>query len=392
MRPLPARPRDGRALILAAVRVALLPAIAVGERLIDHPGVDLDLFEAAMTVAGIYAVLALAVTLLAPRVPLPWFVPLDFAVLAFVTYASGGALASTRLVLTLPPFLTAFLGRPRHTLGIALGTLGIYAAVVALHPAVGVAPSAGEAGQHLLNQAWFAALAVAMSVYLSGREDRIRALAASRGALVAQAMQAEERARRQLAYVLHDEVVQTLLSAVQDLKAAERGRAGYVTRARETLDATVAQLRREIAGLHPHQLESLGLEAAIEEVAQQKARMGGFRVVVHVAPEATAVHDHLVLSLAQELLQNAARHAGAETVHVDVGVEDGAVVLRCADDGCGVDPVRREQAVREGHVGLAACTERVEAIGGTFEVVTGPGLGTVVRAVLPRAGAEALAA
>jgi two-component system NarL family sensor kinase len=389
---LPVRAGDGRALILALVRVALLPAIVVGERLIDHPGVDLDLFEAALTVAGIYGVLALAVTLLAPRIPLPWFLPLDFAVLAFLTYASGGALASTRLVLTLPPFLAAFLGRPRHTLGIALLALAVYVGVAALHPSVGVSPSTGEAAQHLLDQAWFAALAVAMSVYVSGREDRIRALAASRGALVAQAMHAEERARRQLAYVLHDEVVQTLLSTVQDLKAAERGRAGCVTRARETLDATVAQLRREIAGLHPHQLESLGLGAAIEEVAQQKARMGGFRVAVDVAPEAAAIHDDLVLSLARELLQNAARHAGAETVRVDVGLEDGAVVLRCADDGCGVDPVRRERAVREGHLGLAACTERVEAIGGTFEVVTGPGVGTVVRAVLPRGGAEPLAA
>ena len=75
-------------------------------------------------------------------------------------------------------------------------------------------------------------------------------------------------------------------------------------------------------------------------------------------------------------------------MRLDVGVEDGAVVLRCADDGCGVDPVRREQGIREGHLGLAACTEWVEAIGGTFEVVTGPGLGTVVRAVLPGAGAR----
>jgi signal transduction histidine kinase len=49
-------------------------------------------------------------------------------------------------------------------------------------------------------------------------------------------------------------------------------------------------------------------------------------------------------------------------------------------------------AVREGHLGLAACTERVEAIGGTFEVAAGPGLGTVVRAVLPCPAAEALAA
>jgi two-component system, NarL family, sensor kinase len=64
------------------------------------------------------------------------------------------------------------------------------------------------------------------------------------------------------------------------------------------------------------------------------------------------------------------------------------IVLRCADDGRGCDASAGQapgsaSAVPRGHPGLAACTERVEAIGGAMEVRSAPGRGMVVRAVLP---------
>ena len=69
-------------------------------------------------------------------------------------------------------------------------------------------------------------------------------------------------------------------------------------------------------------------------------------------------------------------------MRLEVTREGAAVVLLCADDGRGCDQDRRTAALREGHLGLAACTERVEAIGGVMEVRS-PGRGTVVRAALP---------
>jgi signal transduction histidine kinase len=201
--------------------------------------------------------------------------------------------------------------------------------------------------------------------------------------LVAESLRAEDRARRKIAYVLHDDVVQSLLSVRQDLTAAARGRSDAIGRAREVLETTVGALRQEIFHLHPHQLETLGLPAAIRAVAHQKARAGGFEVDVRVADDVAGSHDDLVLALARELLQNAAKHAGACRVRVDVGREGRTVVVRCADDGRGCDEERRAAAVREGHLGLAACTERVEAVGGRMEVRSAPGRGTIVRAVLP---------
>jgi two-component system NarL family sensor kinase len=169
----------------------------------------------------------------------------------------------------------------------------------------------------------------------------------------------------------------------QDLSAAARGRRESIPRARDVVEATVGALRHEIAHLHPHQLETLGLPAAIRAVADQKGRAGGFEVEVAVAADATGDHDDLLLALARELLQNAAKHSGARLVRLDVRREGGDAVLRCADDGRGCTCARRAEALRDGHLGLAACTERVEAIGGLMEVRSAPGRGTVVRAVLP---------
>jgi len=59
------------------------------------------------------------------------------------------------------------------------------------------------------------------------------------------------------------------------------------------------------------------------------------------------------------------------------------VVLTVEDNGRGIERGRREAALREGHVGLASSSERVEALAGRFEVDGKPGRGTRARALLP---------
>ena len=375
---------DGRALVIALVRLGLIPVVLVTESLIDHPGRDLEIFETLFPIACAYAVLAAVAAATTRRtLPLAPFAIVDMAFIALLTYASGGASAQMRFIFSVPPIVAAFVGRPRHTAALAVLSVAGYIAVCLVQPPIGRTPEERVIAVNAIDLAWRGALAMAMSVYLVRREDRIRQLAASRQKLVAQALGAEDRARRELAYVLHDEVVQSLLSAEQDLKAAGRGKPGYLERATTALHMTVGQLRHQIASLHPHQLETLGLAAAVDQVVEEKARLGGFRPVVSIDEDAVGVRDDLVLSLARELLQNAARHSGAETVRLDLERHDGVIVLSCADDGRGLEPEDREAALHDGHLGLVGLTERVEAIGGTFEVSSGPGRGTVVRATLP---------
>lgn len=375
---------DPVALIAALVRVAVVPVAVIGQRWTQPPGTELELLEVVFPIAAAYALLTLAIAL-CRRHPtdLAPFVVADLVFLSLIAYGAGGAEAHIRFAFGIPPIVAAFLGRPRQTAELAVATVACFLVVVVLAPTVGEPTPARTDAIAVIDLAWRNALVVAMAMLLAHREARIRRLAESRRVLVTQSLRAEDRARRELAYVLHDDVVQSLLSVRQDLTSAARGRGEAIGRARDVLESTVGALRDEISHLHPHQLETLGLPAALRAVAAQKARAGGFEADVHVADDAPGDHDDLVLALARELLQNAAKHADARRVRLEVTREGGAVVLLCADDGRGCDEDRRSAALREGHLGLAACTERVEAIGGVMEVRSAPGQGTVVRVALP---------
>jgi two-component system NarL family sensor kinase len=95
------------------------------------------------------------------------------------------------------------------------------------------------------------------------------------------------------------------------------------------------------------------------------------------------VSDQLVFSIARELITNASRHAGATALTVSVHRDAGAVTLEVADDGSGIAPGRLEEAPLSGHIGLASCAERVEALDGRFEIEPNGARGTRVRAVIP---------
>ena len=222
----------------------------------------------------------------------------------------------------------------------------------------------------------------ALCVYLAIRERRARRSEERIEVLMAQVMEADERSRREIAQGLHDHALQTLLAANQDLQEAAPGRAG-VMRAHDIVAATIAELRETVGSLHPVTLEQGGLEAAISAVARQAERLGGFHCDVHLDRVAAASRDQLVLTVARELLTNAATHSGAKAVTVTVSAAGERICLEVVDDGHGIEPGRQEAALLEGHIGLASVVHRVEAAGGTFEIHTAPGGGTQALAFLP---------
>jgi two-component system, NarL family, sensor kinase len=194
---------------------------------------------------------------------------------------------------------------------------------------------------------------------------------------VAQALDAEERARRSMSESLHDGALQDILAAGHDLWALGDAPA------RGVLQDVVARLRAAMVALHPTVLAYGGLEAALRAVAAQQAALGGFEVAVEVDPAAVGRHDELLLSVARELLTNAARHARASRVELTLRAEPSFVVLAVADDGVGMPPDRAQAALAEGRIGLAITAERVAAVGGTLAVRSGPGGGAAAGAELP---------
>jgi signal transduction histidine kinase/PAS domain-containing protein len=242
------------------------------------------------------------------------------------------------------------------------------------------------------NLAFMNALAafLATAIERTRHETEIEALATLRGRLVAENLEAEERVRQRISEQLHDGALQDLLAARQDLVEAEaaRGeeelRAEMLRYARQGVERAVKLLREAVHALHPVVLQHGGLEAAMQAAADQAARQGSFRAEVTVDPDAAGLRDELVLSVARELLANAAKHAEADVVRVTVARHDGSVLLEVTDDGRGLDPEAVAAAPMRGHIGLASLAQRVEAVGGTLDL--GPaasGRGTTVLARVP---------
>ena len=209
------------------------------------------------------------------------------------------------------------------------------------------------------------------AVVRSEQARQLEELAAQRGRLVAQALDAGDRERRQVADTLHDEVLQHLLFTRLELSSSEAD-PDATQRLMSSIEEATNVLRRVIGGLHPVTLAHAGLATAIEGLASEHAQRSGVRIDVGVESAAEGRQDRLLLSLARELLTNVVKHAHARRAAVRVAAEDGGVRLEVADDGVGMGPDAFETALGRGNVGLANARERVAALGGTIGV--GPGL------------------
>jgi two-component system, NarL family, sensor kinase len=372
---------DGR---LALIRIAAIPVIFAGERLVAHPTLESDPFDYILVGAAIYSVAAFVVVnsrrrLLVPRTV---YALLDLAFICALAYTSGGAFSQLRYAFFLLPVGAAFLLTPRQTAGVSAVSVAAYLAISLTHPAT----HRGRDLEFVLTQAvylcWMALAAILLAQVLTRRAERIGQLAIDRRRLVTQALETEDRERRRLAEALHDHAIQNLLVARQELGDGVPNATG-IARAREGVDRTLRQLREAAFELHPYALEQAGLGAALQGVAEQEGGRGGYASRVAVAPEATGPRDELLFAVARELLVNAAKYAQANLVTVVVERVGDEIVLEVADDGNGIDPARRATALLEGHIGLASITERVEAIGGTVTIFTASHRGTTVRTALP---------
>lgn len=215
-------------------------------------------------------------------------------------------------------------------------------------------------------------------------------LADERRRIMADALDAEDHTRERISQLLHDEVLQNLLSARQDLAKARRNRGEgdhAVGQAAEAVVEAISELRSAVVALHPVTRTRGGIAAAIRAVADMHAARGGFDVVLKLQPQAGGFHDQLIVSLVRELLANVAQHAEARQVTISLRRTRGHVLLDVADNGRGMGTGRPEEALAQGHVGLASIAMRVESYGGRFELSANRPEGTRARALLPAAPA-----
>jgi len=207
--------------------------------------------------------------------------------------------------------------------------------------------------------------------------------------------------RQHLARELHDAVTQTLFSASLAAEVLprlwERDReAGLrcLTEVHQLTRGALAEMRTLLLELRPSALVETDLAALLSQLAEAVSNRARIPVTVQAMPHCTLDPEVQVAlyRIAQEALNNAAKHSGARHIEVRLEcarpcpTEDGrsyfsAVELRIADDGHGFDP-SRPLAGRKG-LGLGIMRERAESVGATLELQTGAGQGTSVTVLWP---------
>ncbi len=379
-----------RHLLLAALRVALVPVVLLGEQLVDHPVAHTAAFPWLLAAYAAWAVALLALHLAARRVPaaLVRIEPVvDLVAITALTYASGGPFSETAMAFFVLPVLAAADLRPRVTAAWSLGAIAAFILLSVVHPTAGETDATDRMISQVAYLALIGAAATLVSYVLQQRDLAIARLAEQRGQLATHALTAEQRERRRLAELLHDEAVQTLSLARQELVDYQRtGRDDSFERSRHAIEETMAQLRGEIFELHPYVLDHAGLQAALSAIANRSAQRLGAEITVNVDPAATGSHDELIVVLARELLTNAVKHSAAAHVGVTVTAVGDRIELVVRDDGAGFDPGRRSASLLDGHIGLASSEQRVLSAGGRLVVTSTPGDGTTVQVSLPSSG------
>jgi signal transduction histidine kinase len=207
---------------------------------------------------------------------------------------------------------------------------------------------------------------------------RLDELAASRARIVT----AGDVARRRLERNLHDGAQQRLVTlslslrrAVGKLDSDPRAARSALADVCDELALALEEVRELARGLHPAVLSDHGLRAAVETLA------GRVPVPVEIAdipderlPEPVEAAAYYLIA---EALTNVTKYAGATGVRVRVASIDARVLVEVSDDGVGgADPASGS--------GLRGLADRVEALGGSLEVVSPAGTGTSLRAEIPR--------
>jgi len=223
-----------------------------------------------------------------------------------------------------------------------------------------------------------AALAtLSLTAVVAERERLSDSLRASRARLV----EASDIERRRLEHNLHDGAQQRLTAlglrlrlGAESVRRSSRDAAGYLEAAEAEVVLVIDELRELAQGIHPTVLTDRGLAAAVELIAARSSVPVELRglpwVRVDESAEATAYY------VIAEAVTNAQRYSHASSIRISAVVSSHRIDIVVADDGVG----GANEVMSSGLQGLR---DRVEAIGGSFELESPLGRGTRVSAAIP---------
>ena len=201
-----------------------------------------------------------------------------------------------------------------------------------------------------------------------------------------------ESERRSLARELHDETLQSMIALGQYTQYALHWNkdpkvAQTLEQVMHLAEQGMKNLRRLVQGLRPIYIEDLGLATALSMEAAQGDRPDGMKVHFDqegVERRLTPEIEMALYRIAQEALNNVARHAGASNAWISLRFQPDALVMEVRDDGRGFNvPPDPLHFARLGHYGLLGLYERTELMRAKLAIESSPGEGTTVRVYLP---------
>jgi two-component system sensor histidine kinase UhpB len=223
---------------------------------------------------------------------------------------------------------------------------------------------------------------------LEHSHERLRAL--SRRLLE---VQEEERGR--LARDLHDDIGQALTALKIQLESLARVAGPITTRVDECVETTrhtLERVRQLSLMLRPLQLDDLGLVAALRSHLDRQASIGALAPHFDAADAPAGISAEIETAcfrVAQEAVTNVLRHAGARNLWLRLYTADRGLALSVRDDGAGFDlEAARRRGAAGASLGLVGMEERVALAGGSLELRSAPGQGTVLLATFALAPAK----
>lgn len=208
-----------------------------------------------------------------------------------------------------------------------------------------------------------------------------------RSATEGEVLRVSEIERRRLGLDLHDDICQRMVGISLYVRALERSAPpggpplGEIA---DMIDETLSRTRQYAYANFPAELEREGLDTVLRSLCKTLELQNGCRIAYScdLAGWSPPFEPHQALNLyriVQEALQNALRHSGATVIEVSLEATDRHCTLQISDNGRGL----AESEVESRGLGLRSMTYRAQQLGGTLEISTRVGYGTVVSVIVP---------
>jgi signal transduction histidine kinase len=226
---------------------------------------------------------------------------------------------------------------------------------------------------------------------VAARTERLRETLASlekvddqRRRLLSHVVRAQETERTQIANDIHDDPLQKLVAAKMQTEIVAHASADphALDEVTTALKGCISSLRLLLFDLRPPILDEQGVGAAIAYELDRGQTTVPFDVRDDLGLEIPSDNRAIFFRIAHEALTNARKHANASRLDIELERQGDGFLMRISDDGVGFDAAQ-VAVTKPGHLGLVAMRERAEMAGGSIDLHSLPGSGTVLEVWLP---------